>query len=81
MGLGLESPSHILLILVVVLLVFGAKRLPEMGQSLGAGLRGFKDALTGQQTTASVETLDAAPPDLQPPSSTAGEPAHVQRST
>jgi len=81
MGLGLESPSHILLILVVVLLVFGAKRLPEMGQSLGAGLRGFKDALTGQQTTASVETLDAAPPDLQPPSSTVDEPAHVQRST
>jgi len=36
-----------MLILVVVLLVFGAKRLPEMGRSLGDGMRGFKDALSG----------------------------------
>jgi len=32
--------------LIVLLLVFGAKRLPEMGKSLGEGLRGFKDSLT-----------------------------------
>jgi sec-independent protein translocase protein TatA len=47
MGLGLENPIHLLLVLVVVLLLFGAKRVPEMGRSLGAGIRGFKDALTG----------------------------------
>jgi sec-independent protein translocase protein TatA len=45
--MGLENPLHILILLVVVLLVFGAKRLPEMGHSLGSGLRGFKDALSG----------------------------------
>ena len=81
MGLGLENPFHILLILVVVLLVFGAKRLPEMGQSLGAGLRGFKDSLTGQPPPASVERLNAAPPDPRPASNSTGEPASVRDST
>jgi sec-independent protein translocase protein TatA len=44
--IGLENPLHIAMILVVLLLVFGAKRLPEMGKSLGEGLRGFKQSLT-----------------------------------
>jgi sec-independent protein translocase protein TatA len=56
--MGLENPVHILILLVVVLLVFGAKRLPEMGHSLGSGMRGFKDALSGQTPSAS---LTAAP--------------------
>jgi sec-independent protein translocase protein TatA len=46
--MGLDNPIHIGFLLVILLLVFGAKRLPEMGQSLGAGLRGFKDSLTGE---------------------------------
>ncbi len=46
--MGLDNPVHIGFLLVILLLVFGAKRLPEMGQSLGAGLRGFKDSLTGE---------------------------------
>jgi len=52
--MGLENPVHILILLVVVLLVFGAKRLPEMGHSLGSGMRGFKDALSGQTPSASL---------------------------
>jgi sec-independent protein translocase protein TatA len=48
MGLGLDNPLHIAFILILVLLVFGAKRLPEMGRSLGAGMRGFRDSLTGE---------------------------------
>ena len=46
--LGLDNPIHILFLLMLLLLVFGAKRLPEMGRSLGTGMRGFKDALTGE---------------------------------
>ncbi len=46
--IGLENPLHIAMILVVLLLVFGAKRLPEMGKSLGEGLRGFKHSLTNE---------------------------------
>jgi len=46
--LGLDNPIHIAFLLVVVLLVFGAKRLPEMGRSLGSGMRGFKESLSGE---------------------------------
>ena len=49
--MGLDNPLHIAFLLVIVLLVFGAKRLPEMGHSLGAGLRGFKDSLSGESNT------------------------------
>jgi sec-independent protein translocase protein TatA len=47
MATGILSPVHIAVVLVVVLLLFGAKRLPEMGKSLGTGLRSFKDSLEG----------------------------------
>ena len=40
--------SSRLFLLAVLLLVFGAKRLPEMGRSLGEGLRGFKDSITAE---------------------------------
>ncbi len=46
--LGLDNPIHILFLLMLLLLVFGAKRLPEMGKSLGEGLRGFKDSISGE---------------------------------
>jgi sec-independent protein translocase protein TatA len=51
--MGLDNPIHIAFLLILLLLVFGAKRLPEMGRSLGDGMRGFKDALSGEsaQTT------------------------------
>jgi sec-independent protein translocase protein TatA len=42
---GLENPTHLLLILLVALLLFGAKRLPEIGRGLGSGIHGFKQAL------------------------------------
>ena len=51
--MGLDNPLHIAFLLVLVLLVFGAKRLPEMGRSLGAGMRGFRDEITGGSSSAS----------------------------
>jgi sec-independent protein translocase protein TatA len=56
MGLGLENPLHLAILLVVVLLVFGAKRLPEMGRSLGAGMRNFKDGISGRDPAATPQT-------------------------
>jgi sec-independent protein translocase protein TatA len=41
------GPMEIVLILVVVLIVFGPKRLPDLGRSLGGGLREFKESVTG----------------------------------
>jgi sec-independent protein translocase protein TatA len=57
--LGLDNPVHILFLLILLLLVFGAKRLPEMGRSLGGGMRGFKDSLSGENGHA--ELAPAAP--------------------
>lgn len=44
---GLFQPTHLILVLAVALLVFGPRKLPELGQGLGKGIRGFKDALRG----------------------------------
>jgi sec-independent protein translocase protein TatA len=44
---GWTSPTHIILLLLIALLLFGAKRLPEIGRSLGTGMREFKDSVTG----------------------------------
>ncbi len=46
---GVLSPWHIAIFVLVVLLVFGPKRLPEMGRSLGKGMREFKDSITTQE--------------------------------
>ena len=45
------GPLELVVILVVVLLLFGAKRLPELGKSLGSGMREFKDSVTGDDKT------------------------------
>lgn len=42
---GLESPTHLIIILVLLLLLFGAKRVPELGKGLGKGLREFKQGM------------------------------------
>jgi len=60
--LGLENPIHLVFLLLVVLLVFGAKRLPEMGRSLGSGMRGFKDALSGQEPNETEPMLAVGEP-------------------
>ena len=68
--MGLENPLHIAVILLVVLLVFGAKRLPEMGRSLGEGLRGFKETISGDSPSprlSAVHTEVEHPVDAIPP--------------
>ena len=42
------GPLEIIIVLVVVLLIFGPKRLPDLGRSLGGGMREFKDSVTGK---------------------------------
>jgi sec-independent protein translocase protein TatA len=61
--MGPLSWPEILIILVVLLLLFGAKRLPEMGRSLGKGMREFKDAVTGnEEQPKPPEQLNATTP-------------------
>ena len=59
-----QTPWHIILLLVIALLLFGGKRLPEIGRSLGHGMREFKDAVTG----------DSPPPSETPPELPPAEP-------
>ncbi len=58
--MGLDNPLHIAFLLLIVLLVFGAKRLPELGRSLGSGMRGFRDALSGVELERSLPAAGAS---------------------
>ena len=55
MGFDLLTPTHILFLAVLGLLLFGPKRLPEMGRSLGIGIREFKSTITGEGGVAGVD--------------------------
>ena len=69
MPFGISLPE-LLILLVVLLLVFGAKRLPEMGRSMGKGMREFKDAVTGIGEDAPPS--NPSPAELPPASSEQG---------
>lgn len=70
--MGLDNPIHIAFLLILLLLVFGAKRLPEMGKSLGSGMRGFKDAISGES-----EPTSLAIPQQDPVVATVTTDAHT----
>jgi sec-independent protein translocase protein TatA len=60
MGAGLLQPTHIIFVIVIALLVFGPKRLPEMGRSIGHGIREFKDSIDGNSNDSSSDTKHEA---------------------
>ncbi len=62
--MGLDNPLHIAFLVVILLLIFGAKRLPEIGRSLGSGMREFKDSISGESK--GQATLNEGPPAQQP---------------
>jgi sec-independent protein translocase protein TatA len=59
---GLLQPTHLLLILLIVLVIFGPKKLPEIGKSLGQAIRGFKEAMN-QAKEAMNQPEDKKPND------------------
>jgi sec-independent protein translocase protein TatA len=69
---GWISPWELMILALVVLLVFGPKRLPEMGRSLGKGMREFKSAITGKDDDDVAPELPApkAPETVAAPSGT-----------
>jgi sec-independent protein translocase protein TatA len=64
--MGLDNPLHIVFILLIVLLVFGAKRLPEIGRSLGGGLREFKQSISGESPSHEPQPPSQQQPTLPP---------------
>ncbi len=72
---GLDNPIHLAFLLMILLLLFGAKRLPEMGRSLGAGLRGFKESISGDGTLHIQEAQGDAELEPATPAPGKGNPA------
>jgi sec-independent protein translocase protein TatA len=92
--MGLDNPLHIAFLVVILLLVFGARRLPEIGRSLGSGMREFKTSVTGEmqqpQPTIAATQQQAAPvhvpgqvpvqaPVAPAPQDASAPPAQVQQ--
>jgi sec-independent protein translocase protein TatA len=72
----LLQPWHLVIVGVVAFLLFGAKRLPELGKGLGEGLKGFKEGIKG--------VVDPAPPAVQqsvvPPPAAPSNPNETKQS-
>jgi sec-independent protein translocase protein TatA len=71
--MGLDNPLHIAFLVVILLLVFGARRLPEIGRSLGSGMREFKQSITGE-----TPQQPALPTQQQPPQQATAQTLPVQ---
>ena len=63
----LFTPTHMIVLAVVAIVLFGGKKLPELGKGLGEGLRGFKEGMKGVTDPTSEPTAKSTP----------GETAHI----
>jgi sec-independent protein translocase protein TatA len=70
-GLG---TTELIIILVIVMVVFGASRLPQLGKGLGSGMRNFRDALKGEGGDDEKDKLEKAPSADGPSKSDENEP-------
>ena len=62
----LLTPTHLILVLVVALLVFGPRKLPELGKGLGGGLKGFKDGIKGTPEATTKQDAAVTAPKNEP---------------
>jgi sec-independent protein translocase protein TatA len=71
-----DSPMHLIIIAIVVLVLFGGRKIPEMMKGLGQGVREFKEGMRGDQPPpAPVQTAQqVAPPTTTPPPTTPEQP-------
>lgn len=69
---NLFTPTHLIIILIIALLVFGPRKLPELGKGLGEGLKGFKEGIKGinSNDAAKQDTTIAKNDAPQPPAPT-----------
>ena len=58
---GLFQPMHLLVVLFIALLVFGPKKLPELGKGLGDGIRSFKDSMKERESSAANKHQEQTP--------------------
>jgi len=81
---GNIGPLEIIIVLIIALIVFGPKRLPELGSSLGRGIREFRNTVTGDKSDddedSEVKAIHAATPPAPPAEQPEPEAAHDKRS-
>ncbi|HKU55883.1 MAG TPA: twin-arginine translocase TatA/TatE family subunit [Gaiellaceae bacterium] len=68
-----SNPVHIVILLGIALLLFGGRRLPEVGRSLGTGMREFKDAISGHSHDEATPELPPAEPTVAATTATPSE--------
>ncbi len=68
-----DSPMHLLIVAIVILVLFGGRKIPELMRGLGEGVRGFKEGMSGAQASS---TPSPAPPAAAP----AEKPAEEKKS-
>ena len=78
-GLGSIGPLEIVVVLIIALVVFGPKRLPELGNSLGRGIREFRNTVTGVKEDDAVKALSASGATPPPESSSKAGVAQDKR--
>ena len=71
--MGEFSPFHWLIVLAIVVLLFGGKKIPEVMRGLGEGIRSFKEGMHGAGTTTTTAQTTPAPPPAAPASTPAIE--------
>ena len=75
--MGLDNPIHIAFLVVILLLVFGAKRLPEIGRSLGSGMREFKESISGEPKQPTITAAAQPHQEATQPAAQASGRAHL----
>jgi sec-independent protein translocase protein TatA len=71
--MGEFSPIHWLIVLAIILLLFGGRKIPELARGLGEGIRSFKDGMSGASHTTTT------PPASQPPAPPTEKPAEDKK--
>jgi sec-independent protein translocase protein TatA len=60
---GLFQPTHLLVLFGIALLVFGGKKIPELGKGIGEGIRGFKSAMREEEKPPATTNVQSKPVD------------------
>lgn len=64
---GLFQPTHIIFILLIVLIIFGPGKLPQLGKGLGEGIKGFKEAIKGGSSNEASKSASEEKNTISPP--------------
>jgi sec-independent protein translocase protein TatA len=64
--MGELSPIHWLIVLAIILLLFGGRKIPELAKGLGEGIRSFKEGMSGGSHPPSPPPQQSAPPETKP---------------